>query len=93
MIDVLTVQVEWEAPFTYQDFPITNYTVTVEMSNQTSSQLENFILSPDTLSYNLTQTAPSAFCTNLTFSVVASNNVGPSLPGVVQGSFPSSEFR
>ena len=92
VVDVLTAQVEWEAPFTWEDFPITNYTVTVGISNQTYSQLETVILGLDTLSYNLTQTAPSSSCTNVTFTVVASSSVGPSAPGVAQGSFPSSKF-
>ena len=92
MVNVTTVLVQWQVPFTWTNFSITNYTLTVEIVNQTSTEAEVSILNADTLSYYLTQTGPSSSCVNLTFSVVASNSNGPSLPGRTQGSFPSSEL-
>ena len=86
-----TIQVEWEAPFTWDDFPITNYTV-VAINQTSQEQLASAVLSPDMLSYSLTKTAEP--CTNITFSVWANNSVGEShQPGIVHGAFPTSELH
>lgn len=91
MLNVSTVQVEWEAPFTWNGFPITNYTVVV--INQTSQeQLANDTLSPDILSYNLTEATPSKYCSTLEFYIYAINKVGTSSSGYVYGSFPTGEL-
>ena len=87
VVNVSTIKVEWEAPFSWDDFPITSYTVRV--TNKTSQELlvDDQVLGPDALSYSLTQTAlPS--CTDLNFSVSVSNSVGTSSPGITQGAFP-----
>ena len=81
------MQVEWDEPFTWHDFPIINYDVQVLSGTQTFS---NRVLSSDILSFSLTQRNLS--CTNLTFSVRANNSVGYSVPGIVHGAFPYSKF-
>ena len=93
VVDILTVQVEWEAPFSWEDFPITNYTVLVDISHQnTTSEQRIAILGPDILSYNLTQQPPTSACSNVTFSVHANNSVGSSPAGTTQGSFPAGKL-
>lgn len=87
------MQVIWGQPFTMEDFPITGYNVTVvDFIDQNSQDVESSLqLSPDTLSFTLTHTDPS-MCTNLTFFVVAVNDIGGSSPGVVNGAFPSCKY-
>lgn len=89
VVNVSTVRVEWAAPFTWQGFPITNYTVTVEVSNQTSAEWVELVsvLSPNTLSFNLTKSSCPLSCMELSFLVTATSEVGTSLPGTVQGRF------
>ncbi len=79
--------VEWEVPFTWEDFPILNYTV--EVVNQTSSMvLARSVLPQDVLSYNFTH-FESSVCTNISFSVTASSSIGTSSPGVTYGALPA----
>ena len=79
--------VAWEIPFTWDDFPITEYLV--EVYNDTSGeQLTSTTLNPDTFSYNVTRTT-STSCSNVTFLVWARSRAGRSRPGNTQGAFPS----
>lgn len=92
VLDILTVQVEWEAAFSWEDFPISNYTLVVQVSHENASSEQRIaILGPDVLSYNLTQPPPTSACSNLTFSVYANNSVGSSLAGTTQGAFPAGK--
>ena len=90
-MNVSTILMGWEEPFTWQDFPIINYTM--EFFNQTSAELiTSCVLDPDTLSF--THTRPTTGSPgNWIFSVVAHNSVGASLPGTVEGVFPTCEFN
>ena len=84
-----TIQVQWQAPFTWHDYPIINYTV--EITNETSAELlASAVLGPDSLLYSLTQMTPSS-CTNLTIVLYANNSLGRSPSGIVQGAFPYRE--
>ena len=92
-----TVQVEWSEPFTWEAYPITGYSLTVNVSETedtavlTRAPLISSKLSPDTHNYSLTNlTAPT--CTNLTFSLQAISHVGNSLPGIVFGALPESKL-
>ena len=87
-VNETTLQVQWEAPFTWEDFPITNYTV--EVFNQTN-RLDEVVFNPNVFSYDITRMAPFFCGTNLTFYVLAINSVGISLPGIAQGAFPVRE--
>ena len=89
MINESTIRVNWERPFTWDDFPITHYTV--EVLNQTGDMLNSSVISPPELYYSITQMSPPS-CTNLTFLVQAVNSVGPSPPGTTHGAFPSSKL-
>ena len=88
---IFTVQVLWEEPFTVEGFPITSYTV--DIFNETSELFTSMELSPDVMFLDVDLNLAS--CTNLTFSVTASNSVGMSTPGIIQGDevFPPSNFR
>ena len=90
MLDELTVQVVWEEPFTWHSFPITNYSV--DVINETSAELiDSTVLSPDMLSYTIAQRGPLDSCTPLLFKVNATNDVGTSFSGCVNGSLPTSK--
>ena len=92
-IDRATVGVKWEVPFTWEDFPILNYTLEVSMMmNQTNSTVLDTIISPDILSYNLTRVTPLS-STILTFRLIASNSVGHSEPGITYGAFPDGKIN
>ncbi len=86
VLDKFTVQVEWDAPFTWSAFPIINYTV--QVINLTSVEmLASEVFPTDTFSYNVTSTAPP-FCNNLEFLVSATNIIGAST-GKANGRFPT----
>lgn len=88
MLDESAVAVEWEEPFTWHDFPITNYTV--EVFNQTSEELlAHDVVSADMHSYNHTRSGPQHHCSNFVICVNASNGVGTSSSGCIHGSFPT----
>ena len=88
------MQVEWDKPFTWHDFPITNYDVKFNISSDIENFISSSVLSPDTLSFSVTQfdLSSSPSCTYITFSVRANNDVGYSEPGIVQGAFPYGKF-
>ena len=86
VFDELTVGVEWDEPFTWDDFPVTRYTVEV-VDGTSGEMIENSTLSPTNRFFNVT---PQACCSDLTFSVRAWNSVGASTPGTTTGAFPSS---
>ena len=71
----------------------------MEVFNQTSDELiTSSVLDPDTLYFTHTRpktgsSGSSGSCTDLTFSVVAHNSVGASVPGTVEGAFPTCEFN
>ena len=84
-----TLQISWDEPFTLNDFPIMAYNVTVDdLINQ--EEVVTHELSSATRSFTITQTDPSS-CTNLLFSVVAVNDVGPSTPNRISAVLPSCE--
>jgi hypothetical protein len=84
----MTVHLAWEAPFTLQDFPITNYTVVV-IDETSDEELASDVLGPDSLLYTLMVEIPF----NLMFYVRAINSIGPSLPGTAQGESSLGKFR
>ena len=87
LLNLTAALVVWDEPFTWQDFPITNYTM--EVADKINEELlASEVLSPDTLSYAVTVAVPF----NLTFSVRASNSIGTSMPGTVQGAIATGEF-
>ncbi len=87
VVNVSTISVDWDTPFTFPEFPIVNYTV--QVTNQTSGELLDsaVLAAEDVLSYNITRTGPPPSCSNLVFSVVASNDIGPSMPATLLESF------
>ena len=94
VVNESTILVEWKESFAWQDFPIINYTM--EVFNQTSDEpITSSVLDSNILSFTHTSpmTGSPGRCTNRTFSVVAHNSVGASVPGTVKGAFPSSELN
>ncbi len=91
-IDGDTIGVEWEVPFTWEDFPIFGYTL--EVVNQTNSTvLDITTMTPDILSYNLTRNdSETSSCTTILFSLQATSGVGSSAPGITYGAFPTGNY-
>ena len=87
-----SVQVEWDAPFAWKEFPIINYRV--EVTNMTSREiLASSMLSPDTFSFSHHHTNVEPLpCTNLSFAVYANSTIGESSPGITYGAFPTGKI-
>ena len=89
-MNATTLQLDWDPPFTWPDFEILNYTVTME--NRSSGTTANpVVLTPANLTYTLTAEAPAEHCAELRFNVTASNALGDSNPAVVIGGFPKGK--
>lgn len=80
LLNFSSVLIAWDEPFTWQDFPITNYTVEV-FDEANEDLLASEVLSPDTLTYVILVAVPF----NLTFAVQASNSI-------VQGAVGTGEI-
>ena len=92
IINKLTIHVEWEEPFTWNNFPINAYLV--EIVNHTSNTLlSRTSLNPNNNSYSISQMSPQHFCTTLLVRVSASNVVGSSSFGYIYGGFPSRKLH
>ena len=93
-----TVLVEWTEPFTWAQYPITSYSLTIKNATETEDSaslakvpLFSVELSPSTHFYAITSSMVPA-CTNLTFSLKAINMIGTSLAGIIYIALPDSKF-
>ena len=89
-MNATTLQLDWDPPFTWPDYEILNYTVTME--NRSSGITDSpVVLTVTDLTYTLTAEAPAEHCAELRFNVTASNALGDSAPAVVIGGFPKGK--
>ena len=95
VLSATAIQISWLPPFSWEEYPIVNYTVQVR--NRISGEITNLtvnVRSTETLSRTVTfiYTTPHGGvvqdCEELVFSVSAANNIGWSSPAVVTGGFP-----
>lgn len=86
--DTHVISASWEAPFSWRDFPITNYTVTMQLSND---EQRTVVLNSDTLSYNITIDDLASSCMNIILSVYATSEVGTSEPGITYMALPAGK--
>ena len=95
VLSATAIQISWLPPFSWEEYPIVNYTVQVR--NRISREITNStvnVRSTETLSRTVTfiYTTPHGRvmqnCEELVFSVSSANNIGWSSPAVVTGGFP-----
>ena len=90
LVDVSTLRLRWEPPFTWRGFEILRYTVNME--NRSSGYvLPPVTLSPSETAHTLRASAPLQSCAELRFSVTAHTAAGVGTPAVVTGGFPIGE--
>ena len=90
VLDIFTIGVKWDAPFSWPLIPITNYTV--QVMNQTNDEmLASTVLTAETLSYNITRTTTLS-CDNIVFLVTANNRIGASTSVEIIGHFPAGRY-
>ena len=84
------LQVSWTEPFSWEGFPVLNYTLNIR--NMTSSSLIDTIVTSDTgvnsFEHVFTVGSVLSECHTISVEVTASNSVGESSPGVANGGFP-----
>ena len=89
-MNATTLQLRWDPPFTWLDYEIQRYTVTME--NRRSGITDSpVVLAPANLTYTRTAEAPAQHCAELRFNVTASNALGDSAPAIVIGGFPKGK--
>ena len=81
------LQLRWDPPFTWPDFEIQHYTVTME-NRSSGISADPVVLTPTDLTYTMITEAPVQHCAELRFNVTASNALGHSAAAVVTGGFP-----
>jgi len=96
MLNATTLQISWLPPFTWEDYPIVNYTI--QIHNRATGNVMNWTInvtstsvvavSPVTFNYSSPHGEVSQRCEELVFTVYAVSNIGQSEPGVVNGGFP-----
>lgn len=97
MVNSTALEVVWDEPFTWEQFPILHYTMMVHnSSNQAAKEYEvdsgNTSISENT-SQLLVLEAEAEICSELMFEVKAFNEIGSSSAGTTSGSFPVGEFN
>ena len=96
MLNATTLQLSWLPPFTWVDYPIVNYSiqvynrVTEDVMNRTINVTSPWLVavSPVTFNISIPHGEVVQRCEELVFAVIATNNIGQSEPGVVNGGFP-----
>ena len=90
VINSTALEVEWDEPFTWDEFPIQQYAVTMHNSSSDSPPQP---MTVDDHSMLVTLDAETMTCSELTFEVTATNSNGESTPGTTEaGGFPVGEF-
>ena len=102
MFSATTIQLSWLPPFSWEDYPIVNYSVQVynratgevinSTVNATSTEMHS-TTAPVTFIYNIPHGGVVQNCEVLVFSVSAASNVGWSSPAVVTGGFPIGDLH
>jgi len=87
VVDATTLRLSWEPPFTWSQYEILRYIVTME-NRSNGDVLPPVILNPSNTTYIITASAPVQSCAELRFSVTAHSALGASTPAVVAGGFP-----
>ncbi len=89
-----TLLITWEQPFTWDLYPITEYSIVIETADSNlqdnNTVLINTTLSPSIFSYNVTsEEVPE--CTELAITMTARNSIGRSAPQVSMAALPDGK--
>ena len=85
-----SVRVKWDPVFTWQDYPIIGYNVTVKDSARQILIIRQTLSKEAIISLDELLNLGMENCEELVFTVTASNSLGHSQPGDVSGGFPNS---
>ena len=91
MTSTTELEVSWDEPFTWDQFPVLNYTITVYNDSGPSGRAPHTytVTEPSKL---FTLEAEMTSCPVLSFRVSATNEIGESRNGNVSGGFPVGEI-
>ena len=88
--DIIYSHLSWSAPFTFEGFPITNYSVT--KFNHSNGDTITIVWIANNYSagyrYSYQSLSQGNHCYELDFTVVAANRLGSSQPAVVHARHP-----
>ena len=94
LINATALQLSWEPPFTWSEYPLLNYTI--RMHNTSSGEQFAWVHTiPATVTtYVVFNSGRMIFSSyhELVFSVTASNDLGESSQGTVHSGFPVGEY-
>ena len=96
ILNATILQLSWLPPFTWEDYPIVNYTIQIhnrdtgEVMNRTIdvTSTSMFVMSPVTFNDSTPHGEVVQRCEELVFTVYATSNIGQSEPGEINGGFP-----
>ena len=87
VLSATELRVLWDEPFTWDGFPILDYTVTVyNTSVSATTPLHTYTVTD--LRQHMTIDTEMTNCSLLTFNVSARNDIGTSKRGMTSGGFP-----
>ena len=87
LVSFSKLNLTWDEPFTWQQYPIQEYTITMSNSSSQTKQTSTRTSQQRSLVVSL-GTEVARICSELTFDITATNGVGESTPGRVSGGFP-----
>ena len=90
VLSATAIQIFWLPPFSWDEYPIVNYTVQVHnrITREVTNSTVNATAAPVTFIHNTPHGRVMWNCEELIFRVFAANNIGRSKPAVVTGGFP-----
>lgn len=94
VINATVLQLTWEPPFAWSEYPVLNYTV--RMHNSSSPEpctwTRTIPATVNTVEVFSSESAVSVYCHELVFYVTATNDIGESNQGIIRGGFPVGEL-
>ena len=93
MINATVLQLTWEPPFVWSEYPVLNYTVRMHSSSpEPSTWTRTIPATVNTVEVFSSESAVSVYYHELVFYVTATNDIGESCQGIIHGGFPVGEF-
>ena len=94
LTNATVLQLSWEPPFTWSEYPVLNYTVRMHNISSTGQYTWTRTISAavNTMEVISSGSTVSLSYHELVFYVTARNDIGESCQGVVHGGFPVGEF-
>ena len=94
LVNATVLQLSWEPPFTWSEYPVLNYTVRMHNTSNTEQCTWTRTISAavNTIEVIGSGNTVSLSYHELVFYVTARNDIGESCQGEVRGGFPVGEF-